>query len=246
VHLLTDGAKALAGGMTLLPTIKQGLAAPDALVDLSTIEALVGIREHHDKGVVIGAMTTHATVSSSDLVREKIPSLASLASGIGDAQVRHRGTIGGSLANNDPAADYPAALLGLGGSVHTNKRTIAADDFFDGLFSTALEDDEVIAHVHLPIPQYAVYVKFPQPASRYALVGVFIAQINGGVRVAVTGAGSDGVFRAQSLETALNQNFSAAALSGVQENAAELMSDLHGSAAYRAHLITILAQRALN
>ncbi|MGI9306852.1 MAG: FAD binding domain-containing protein [Gammaproteobacteria bacterium] len=245
--LLSGGAKALAGGMTLLPTIKQGLASPDALADLSALSELTGIREDDKRGLVIGAMTAHAEVAASALVRDRIPALAALADGIGDAQVRNRGTVGGSLANNDPAADYPAALLGLGGSVHTNKRgAITADEFFTGLFSTALEEDEIIMHAHFDIPEKAAYLKFPQPASRYALVGVFIAKTKNGARAAVTGAGENGVFRAKELEDALNKDFSAAALEGVQIPAAGLLGDIHGSPEYRARLVSVLAKRALS
>ncbi|MGI9297397.1 MAG: FAD binding domain-containing protein [Gammaproteobacteria bacterium] len=245
-RLLGGGAKALAGGMTLLPTIRHGLAAPDALADLSAAPELRGVRTDDKLGVVVGAMTTHAEVANSPVVREAIPALAKLAGGIGDPQVRNRGTVGGSLANNDPAADYPAGLLGLGGGVRTNKREISADEFFTGLFSTALEDDEIILQLHFDIPEKAAYIKFPQPASRYALVGVFVAKTGNGARVAVTGAGADGVFRAKNLEDALNRDFSAAALDGMQIDSADLLSDLHGSAEYRAALVPVLAKRALS
>lgn len=245
--LLAGGASALAGGMTLLPTIKQGLAAPEALADLSGVADLGGIRTDKKRGLVIGAMTTHAEVAASSVVRETIPALAKLAGGIGDPQVRHRGTIGGSLANNDPAADYPAGLLGLGGSVHTNKRgEISADDFFTGLFSTALEEDEIILHLHFDVPERAAYIKFAQPASRYALVGVFVAKTKNGARVAITGAGANGVFRAKELEEKLDRDFSAAALDGMKMDAKDLLSDIHGSAEYRAALIPALAKRALS
>lgn len=244
-NLLEDGATAIAGGMTLLPAIKHGLADPNVLVDLTGLDDLTGISEHAIRGLVIGAMVTHAEVASSDLVKSKIPALAALANGIGDPQVRHRGTLGGSLANNDPAADYPAGLLGLGGSVHTNKRVIKASDFFTGLFTTALGEGEMIMHVHFDIPEQANYIKFAQPASRYALVGVMVAKAKSGIRVAVTGAGADGVFRASELEEALSDNFSSAALEHVVVPARELLSDLHGSAEYRRHLTTILTKRAL-
>ena len=237
-------ATVLAGGMTLLPTIKQQLATPSALVDLSGIESLSGISADGDN-IVIGAMVTHAEVAASAMVREKIPVLAALAGGIGDAQVRHRGTIGGSLANNDPAADYPAAALALGATVFTNKRKIAANEYFQGLFTTVLEDGEIIQSVSFPIPSVAAYLKFRQQASLYALVGVFVAKQGDGVRVAVTGAGADGVFRAGTLEEVLNNNFSAAALDGVDVSADALMSDIHGSADYRASLIVTLAKRAI-
>ncbi len=235
-------AVALAGGMTLLPVMKQRLNSPSVVVDLAALEDLRGIRENESKGVVLGAMTTHAEVAGDALVREKLPALAELAAGIGDAQVRNRGTVGGSLANNDPAADYPAALLALNGSVHTNKREIAADDFFAGLFATALEEGEIIRHLHFPIPEKAGYKKFPQPASLYALVGVFAAKTNGGVRVAVTGAGSEGVFRVPELEEALGKDFSPESVpeklsDGVEE---KLLNDIHGSPQYRAALITAL------
>ncbi|MGI9337867.1 MAG: FAD binding domain-containing protein [Gammaproteobacteria bacterium] len=245
--LLADGdAMALAGGMTLLPTMKQRLNSPRAVVDLSAIEALRGIRMHETKGLVVGAMATHAEVAASVLVRDNIPALAKLAGGIGDAQVRNCGTAGGSVANNDPAADYPAALLALGGSVHTNKREINADDFFCGLFATALEEDEIIAHLHLPVPQKAAYQKFAQPASLYALVGVFVAQTSGGVRVAYTGAGNGGVFRAPPVEDALKANFSPDAVPEVpQAEVQNLMSDMHGSAEYRASLMHTLTKRAV-
>lgn len=246
VKLLGQGETALlAGGMTLLPTIKQRLAAPSALIDLSAMADLKGVREHDKKGVVIGATVTHADVASAALVQDKIPALAKLAGGIGDVQVRHRGTIGGSLANNDPAADYPAALLALAGSVHTNKRTIEADDYFQGLFATALAADEIICHLHFPVPTAAAYVKFSQPASLYALVGVFVAQTADGVRVAVTGAGNDGVFRATALEERLNKDCSVAALDGVSVPSEELIGDMHGSAEYRAALVVALGKRAV-
>lgn len=241
--LAGTGAKLLAGGMTLLPTIKQQLAVPSALIDLSGVADLSGIAAGDE--IVIGAMTTHAAVAANAAVKEKIPALAALAGGIGDAQVRHRGTIGGSLANNDPAADYPAAVLALGATVRTNKRDIGADDYFQGLFTTALDDDEIIQSVSFPAPAFAAYVKFRQQASLYALVGVFVAKTANGVRVVVTGAGDDGVFRVGVLEDALNKDFSAAALDGANVPADGLLSDLHGSAEYRASLIGTLAKRAV-
>lgn len=246
-RLLSGGdAVALAGGMTLLPTMKQRLNNPRAVVDLSGLEELRGIRMHETKGLVIGAMMTHAEVAGNALVQESIPALAILASGIGDAQVRNCGTIGGSIANNDPAADYPAALLALGGSVHTNKREINADDFFCGLFATALEEGEVILHFHLPVPAKAAYQKFAQPASLYALTGVFVAKHSGGVRVAYTGCGIDGVFRAPPVEDALNANFAPDAVPEVAaEEVGNLMTDMHGSAEYRASLMRTLTQRAV-
>ena len=239
----SDG-KYLAGGMTLLPTLKQRLANPSELVDLGGLKDLKGIRED-SSAIVIGALTTHAAVAASDLVRSKIPALADLADGIGDPQVRHRGTIGGSIANNDPAADYPAACIGLGATIATAKREISADDFFTGMFETALEDDELITEVRFPVPAKAAYQKFPNPASRYAIVGVMVAQTDGGVRAAVTGAGQSGVFRAADIEQALAGNWSAAAVEGVAVSASGLNADIHASADYRAHLIKVMAKRAV-
>ena len=237
------GAKLIAGGQTLLPSMKMGLAAPDALADLGAIADLKGITVAG--GVVrIGAMTTHATVAASADVQKAIPALAALAGNIGDRQVRNRGTIGGSLANNDPAACYPAAVLGLGATVHTNTRTIAADDFFKGMFETALAEGEVITAVSFPVPEKAGWQKFKQPASRFSIVGVFVSKGSQGVRVAVTGAGA-GVFRAKDLEAKLAANWSAAALAGAKVSADGLNSDLHGSAEYRAALIPVLAGRAV-
>ena len=242
-QLAADGdAKALAGGQTLLPTMKQRLASPSAIVDLGKIADLAGISREGD-AIAIGAMTRHADVATT--VRQAIPALAELADGIGDPQVRNKGTIGGSLANNDPAADYPAAVLALNATIVTNKREIAADAFFKGLFETALEPGELIVKVRFPIPQKAAYQKFPNPASRYALVGVFVAKTASGVRVAVTGAGANGVFRASAIEAALGSNFSAAALAGVSVSADGLNTDIHADAAYRAHLIGVLAKRAV-
>jgi aerobic carbon-monoxide dehydrogenase medium subunit len=243
-QLAAEDSKALAGGQTLLPTMKQRLASPASLVDLGKISELSGISREGDH-IVIGAMTRHADVATSAAVHQAIPALASLAGWIGDPAVRSRGTIGGSLANNDPAADYPAAALALGATIVTNKREVAAEDFFKGLFETALEPGEIIAKVRFPIPQKAAYEKFRNPASRFALVGVFVAKTAGGVRVAVTGAGSSGVFRAEEFEAALNANFSPAALEGVSVSASGLNSDLHADADYRAHLIGVMAKRAV-
>jgi aerobic carbon-monoxide dehydrogenase medium subunit len=237
-------AKALAGGMTLLPTMKQRLSAPSIIIDLRSVPELSGLSRDGDN-LVIGAMTRHAEVARSPIVKAAIPALAALAGGIGDPHVRNRGTIGGSVASDDPAADYPAAVLALGATVVTSKRRIAADDFFKGLFETALESGELITQVSFPIPQKAAYMKFANPASRYALVGVFVAKTAGGVRVAVTGAGENGVFRANALEAALNANFSAAALDGVSIPASGLNSDMHADADYRAHLIGVMAKRAV-
>ena len=237
------GAKILAGGQSLLPSMRLGLAAPEALASLAGIAELKGITV--GGGVVkIGAMTTHATVAASAEVRAAIPALADLASHIGDRQVRNCGTIGGSLANNDPAACYPAAVLGLGATVHTDRRDIAADDFFQGLYTTALAEDEVITAVSFPIPEKAGWQKFKQPASRFSIIGVFASKGPKGVRVAVTGGGN-GVFRASGLEAQLSGNYSAAALAGATVSAEGLNSDLHGSAEYRAALIRVLAARAV-
>ncbi len=236
-------AKALAGGMTYIPVLKQRLARPSAVVDLSGL-GLAGIGV--SGGVVtIGAMTTHATVAASAEVRRAIPALAALAGGIGDKEVRHRGTIGGSLANDDPTADYPAAVLALGATLRTDRRTIAADGYFQGMFTTALEPGEIITAVAFPVPEKAGYAKFPNPASRYAMVGVFVARGPQGVRVAVTGAGQGGVFRHTAMEKALEKSWSADALAGVATPAEGLNADLHGSAEYRAHLVGVMARRAL-
>lgn len=237
------GAKILAGGQSLLPSMRLGLAAPEALASLAGIAALEGITV--GGGVVkIGAMTTHATVAASAEVRAAIPALADLAGSIGDRQVRNCGTIGGSLANNDPAACYPAAVLGLGATVHTDRRDIAADDFFQGLYTTALAEDEVITAVSFPIPEKAGWQKFKQPASRFSIIGVFASKGPKGVRVAVTGGGN-GVFRASGLEAQLAGNYGATALAGATVSADGLNSDLHGSAEYRAALIPVLAARAV-
>ena len=237
------GAKLLAGGQSLLAAMKLGLQAPDALADLSGLADLRGISVAGGT-VKIGAMTPHAAVAASAEVRAAIPALAALAGNIGDRQVRNRGTIGGSLANADPAACYPAAVLGLGATVHTDRRSIAGDDFFTGLYGTALEEDEIITAVSFPVPQAAGWQKFKQPASRFSIVGVFVSKGPQGVRVAVTGAGPC-VFRAKALEERLAANWSAAALAGASVSADGLNSDLHGSAEYRAALIPVLAARAV-
>jgi aerobic carbon-monoxide dehydrogenase medium subunit len=242
--LANPDAKVLAGGMTLLPTMKQRLASPAALIDLRNVRELAVIAREGDN-LVIGAMARHAEVAQSSVVQAAIPALASLAGAIGDPHVRNMGTIGGSLANNDPAADYPAAALALGATIVTNTRRIAAPDFFTGLFETALEAGELITEVSFPMPQRAAYEKFRNPASRYAMVGVFVAKTADGVRVAVTGAGASGVFRAEEFEAALNANFSPAALEGVSVSASGLNSDMHADADYRAHLIGVMAKRAV-
>lgn len=239
-----EEAKLLAGGQTLIPTMKQRLAAPANLIDLGRLSELKGITVSGGS-VTIGAGTTHYTVSTSAEVKGSIPALAKLASGIGDPHVRYAGTIGGSVANNDPAADYPSAVLGLGATVVTNKREIAADDFFQGMFTTALEDDEIIVKFVFPVPSKAAYAKFANPASRYAMAGVFVAATAGGVRVAVTGAGSNGVFRWSDAEAALASNFSAGALDGLSVDASEMLSDIHGDSAYRANLVKVMAKRAV-
>jgi aerobic carbon-monoxide dehydrogenase medium subunit len=239
-----DDVKLLAGGQSLLPSMKLGLAAPATLVDLGAIAELKGIRVGGGT-VTIGAGTTHADVAASKEVQQAIPALADLANRIGDRQVRNRGTIGGSLANNDPAACYPAAVLGLGATVVTDRRRIAADDFFQGLYTTALADGEIITAVEFPVPEKAGWQKFKQPASRFSLVGVFVSKGPQGVRVAVTGAGAGGVFRASELETKLAAQWSAGALQGATVGAEALNSDLHGSAEYRAALIPVLAARAV-
>ncbi len=241
--LIQAGGKALAGGQTLLASMKLRLAAPEQLVDLGAVKELAGIRREGN-AVVIGAMTRHADVASHADVQTTIPALARLAAGIGDKQVRAMGTMGGSVANNDPAADYPAAVLGLGATVHTTQRQIPADDFFQGMFATALQEDELITAISFPAPRRAAYVKFRQPASLFALIGVFVAQTDAGVRVAVTGGGN-GVFRHAGLEQALSSSFTPEAAAAVKIDADDLSSDLHGSAAYRAHLISVMAQRAV-
>jgi aerobic carbon-monoxide dehydrogenase medium subunit len=241
--LAKSGGKALAGGQSLVGAMKLRLAQPGTLVDLSGVAEMKGIRKEGD-AVVIGAMTRHAEVATSAAVKSAIPALAALAHAIGDRQVRNMGTIGGSLANNDPAADWPAAVLGLGATVQTNKRKIAADDFFKGMFETALAADELIVAVSFPVPKKAAYAKFPNPASRFALVGVFVAQTAGGVRVAVTGA-APSVFRSKPLEDALGKSFTADAAKAVKIGANGLNGDLHGSPEYRAHLISVMAARAV-
>ncbi|HAJ11524.1 MAG: xanthine dehydrogenase family protein subunit M [Hydrogenophaga sp.] len=240
---IATGGQPLAGGQTLIASLKQRLAQPEMLVDLAGVADLAGIRRE-GSAIVIGAMTRHEAVAGSAEVQQAIPALAALAGGIGDRQVRAMGTLGGSVANNDPAADYPAAVLGLGATVHTSQRQIAADDFFQGMYATALEPGEIITAISFPIPAKAAYAKFRQPASRFALVGVFVAQTAAGVRVAITGAGN-GVFRHPGLEAALAGSFSPEAVDGVAIDASELNSDLHASAEYRAQLIKVQTRRAV-
>ena len=237
------GGKALAGGQSLVAAMKLRLAQPGHVVDLSGLAELKGIRKDGD-ALVIGAMTRHAEVASSDVVRGVLPVLGALAEGIGDRQVRNMGTIGGSLANNDPAADWPAAALALNATIATNKRKIAADAFFTGMYETALNADEIIVSVSFPVPKKAGYAKFPNPASRFALVGVFVAQTAAGVRVAVTGA-APSVFRCKPLEDALAKSWTPEAAKTVKVDAHGLNADLHGSPAYRAHLVSVMAARAV-
>lgn len=236
-----EDAQALGGGQTLIPTLKQRLASPSKLVSLSGIAEMKGVNQEGDT-LVIGGGTTHATVARE---AGAYPALAALAGNIGDPAVRNRGTIGGSLANNDPSACYPAAALGSGATIVTNNREIAADDYFQGMFTTALEEGEIITSVKFPIPEKAAYMKFEQPASRFALVGVFVSQGAGGVRVAVTGASENGVFRWSEAEEALAGNFSGDALSGLSLPADDMIGDLHGTGNYRAHLVGVMTRRAV-
>jgi carbon-monoxide dehydrogenase medium subunit len=240
--LSNEGAQALSGGQTLTPTMKQRLAAPTVLVSLTGIAEMKGVCMGSD-GLSIGAATPHATVAKDALAQ--YPALAHLAGGIGDPAVRNRGTIGGSLANNDPAACYPAAVLGSGATVVTNRRKIAADDYFQGMFTTALEEGEIITGVTFPVPQKAAYVKFNQPASRFALTAVFVAKFADGVRVAVTGASNNGVFRWSEAEAALSGNFAASAVAGLTVSSEGMIGDLHGTPAYRANLVKVLTKRAV-
>ena len=238
-------AEILAGGQTLIPSMKLGLASPNNIIDLNSIaDELSGI-ELKGRSIVIGAMTRHADVANSDVVKQNLPALAYLAGLVGDPAVRHRGTIGGSLANNDPNADYPAAALGLGATIVTNKRKIAADDYFKGMFDTALEPDEIITKVSFPLAKKAAYQKFKHPASGFALVGVFVSKRSSEIRVAVTGAGSNGVFRVASFEEALKKRFSPKSIEGMTIPADGMNTDIHGSAEYRAHLVAVMARRAL-
>ena len=241
--LIAQGGKLLAGGQSLLPSMRLRLANPEKIIDLNSIPELAGICRDGN-ALVIGAMTRHADVAASAEVKAAIPALADLAAHIGDRQVRARGTLGGSGANNDPAACYPSAVLGLNATVITNQREIAADAFFVGMYTTALEEGEIITAIRFPIPQRAAYLKFRQPASRFSLVGVFVAQTDGGVRVAVTGAASC-VFRHAGLEAALDQSFTPQSAAAVRVDASDLNADIHASAAYRATLISVQTQRAV-
>ena len=246
VNLLAKNseAKLVAGGHSLLPVMKLRLASPPALIDMNKIEGLSGI-ELKGRSLVIGAMTRHVDVANSPIVKESLPALAELVGMIGDPAVRHRGTLGGSLANNDPNADYPAAVLGLGATIITSKRRISADDFFKGIFTTALEPDEIITKVSFPLAKKSAYQKFKQPASGFALVGVFVSKRGADIRVAVTGAGGSGVFRVKAFEEALKKRFSPKSIEGMTVPATGMSSDIHGSAEYRAHLVGVLARRAL-
>jgi len=237
-----EDAQALGGGQTLIPTLKQRLAMPTTLVSLTAIPEMNGICTGDDGALCIGGATTHDAVASG---AGAYPALAALAGQIGDPAVRNRGTIGGSLANNDPSACYPAAALASGATIVTNARQIAADDYFQGMFATALDEGEIITELRFPVPQKAAYMKFEQPASRFALVGVFVAKYADGVRVAVTGASEEGVFRWAEAESALSSDFSAAALAGVTVSADGMIGDLHGTPAYRAHLVTVMTRRAV-
>ena len=239
-----QGAKLLAGGQTLIPTLKLRLNRAHIIIDLGAIAGLNTI-SHSGNALVIGAMATHADVAASPVVGAAVAGLAHLAEGIGDPQVRNRGTIGGSLANNDPAADYPAAVLALNATLKTTRKTIAAGDFFRGLFATALAEDEILTEIAFPVPKRFAYAKFANPASRFALVGVAVADTVSGVRVAVTGAGANGVFRIPAMEAALSTSFAPGALEGIKVDSSNLMSDIHADAAYRAHLIGVMAKRAV-
>jgi aerobic carbon-monoxide dehydrogenase medium subunit len=236
-------ARPLAGGQTFIPVLKQRLSRPTSVVDLGAL-GLSGIKAEPGK-ITIGAMTNHMTIATSEEIRKSIPGLAKMASWIGDNQVRHRGTMGGSVANADPSACYPAALLAMGATIVTDKRRIAIDDFFQGLFTTALEPGELVTSIEIPIPEKSNYEKFRNPASRYAMVGVFVAKGPAGVRVAITGAGQSGVFRQKEMEAALMTNWSPDAIANIKTPADGLNSDIHASAEYRAHLITVMAKRAV-
>lgn len=240
----SEDPKLLAGGMTLIPTMKQRLASPSDLVDITKIKELSGVTVS-GKTVKIGATTTHYDVATNEKLAKVCLALCHLAAHIGDPHVRYRGTIGGSISNNDPAADYPSAMLALNATIHTDKRSIPADKFFKGLFETALKDGEIVTGIEFTVPAKAGYAKFPNPASRYAMTGVFVAKDKDGVRVAVTGAGEGGVFRHKGLEAALGKSFSADAVADVKVDAKGLMSDMHGTAEYRAALIKAMAKRAV-
>ena len=236
-------ARAISGGMTLLPALKLRLNKPTSVVDLSGIGELHGVKREGNT-IVIGALTKHYEVATSAVVKAAIPALAAMAASIGDTQVRNRGTMGGSVANNDPSADYPAALMALGATIQTDRRKVAADDFFLGMFATALEVGELVTAIHIPVPEKAGYAKMKNPASRYVMAGVFVSKGAGGVRVAVNGAGPC-VFRQADMEKALAGNWSANAVAGIAQSADGMNSDIHGSAEYRAHLVGVMAKRAM-
>ena len=240
----SEGGKLIAGGQSLLPIMKLNLAAPGDLVSLAGVPGLADIADHGN-AVTVGATCTHARVAGSAIVQGRIPALAAMADGIGDAQVRNAGTIGGSVAHNDPAADYPAACVGLGATIATDRREIGSDDFFQGMFMTPLEDDEVITAVRFPVPSRAAYAKFANPASKYAVAGVMVAEGGDGVRVAVTGASGDGVFRVAEMEAALEASFGADAVAGIAVSSDGMLSDTAASPEYRAHLVTVMAKRAV-
>jgi carbon-monoxide dehydrogenase medium subunit len=237
-------ARPVSGGQTLLPALKLRLSRPTALVDLSGIAELRGVRREGNT-IVIGALTKHYEIASSAEIKASIPALSEMAWTIGDTQVRNRGTMGGSVANNDPAADYPAALLALGATIQTDKRKISADDFFQGMFATALDLGEIVTAIHIPVPEKAGYAKMKNPASRYSMAGVFVAKGPSGVRVAVNGAGANGAFRQKQMEAALSANWSPDAVAGIKVDASAMNGDIHGSAEYRAHLVTVMAKRAV-
>ena len=237
-------ARPVSGGMTLLPALKLRLSKPTSLVDLSGIAELRGVKREGNT-IVIGALTKHYEVATSAVIKAAIPALAWMASTIGDTQVRNRGTMGGSIANNDPSADYPAALLALGATIQTDRRKMSADDFFQGMFATALDAGEIVTAIHIPVPDKAGYAKMKNPASRYSMAGVFVAKGSAGVRVAVNGAGANGSFRATAMEAALAANWSADAVAGIKLDAGKMNGDIHGSAEYRAHLVTVMAKRAV-
>jgi len=240
-----EDGKFIAGGQTLIPTMKQRLAAPSDLIDIAAIGDLAGVSVEGNK-ITIGACTTHAQVAGDAKLRAACPAICDLASQIGDPAVRHKGTIGGSIANNDPAADYPAAMVALNAQIHTNKRTIGSDQFFAGLFETALEEDEIITSVSFSAPDKAAYAKFPNPASRYAMAGVFVARDHdGSAHVGITGAGSDGVFTHKGMETALTSDWSAQAIADESVDGDDMLSDIHADGAYRANLVKVMAGRAV-
>ena len=246
VNLLAkhEDAKLLAGGHSLIPVMKLRLANPPVLIDLSKVEGISGV-ELKGRSIVVGAMAKHVDVANAAAAKENLPALAEVPGSIGDPHVREAGTIGGSVANNDPNADYPAACLGLGATIITSKRKIASDDFFTGMFSTALEPDEIITKISFPIAKKAAYQKFKHPASGFALVGVFVSKRGSDIRVAVTGAGSNGVFRVKEFEEALKKRFAPKSLEGLSVKPDGLNSDIHAGAEYRAHLICVLARRAV-